>query len=357
MKKNVIKRPSILILYTGGTFGMDIRIQPDKKSSSLSIPALSPQLLKKRLDEQVPELQQIARCTVKVLLNRDSSHIGFDEWRKFAFEIKKSWKNFDGIVLLHGTDTLAYSASALSFLLRPCLKPVVLTGAQRPLAAIRTDARTNLISAVEIAAHGPRPQVNQVTVFFGDYLFQGNRVRKKSVFDFDAFESPQAPVLAHVGTTIRYSHPTQKPRISRFQLQPLLNRKVLMLHVTPSFASETVRNLLPQLDGLVLVIFHSGTAPTHEETFLSLLKSAEELHIPIVLVTEGRTQSSSQGSQTQKVSYAASQGLQKPSCFWANSMTPECAFVKTALILGQIDTTDRLKKFDALWATDFADEG
>src|SRR5262245_36761578 len=123
-------RRRVLLLYTGGTFGMEI---PAGRGAPILIPKLSPAALRARLQERVPELASIADCEIKILLNRDSAHVGPEEWRKFADFIRKNWKRYDGVVLLHGTDTLSYTASALSFLLRPCLRPVVLTGAQRPL--------------------------------------------------------------------------------------------------------------------------------------------------------------------------------------------------------------------------------
>ena len=319
-----------------------------RKGAPLALPGLSKTKLAETIRSRVPELASIARCEIDILLNRDSAHVGPTEWRDMAARIRARQSQFDGVVLLHGTDTLAYTASALSFLLRPCKKPVVITGAQRPLSAIRTDARRNLISAVEIAADGPRDIVGQVTVFFDDQLYQGNRVRKRSASEFAAFSSPKAPSLARVGTEIIYD---ETQRISKRSSSPILEptfcREVALFQVTPGFPSGIIaRKLLPELKALVLTIFPSGTAPTHEPEFLLLLRTARAAGKPVVLVTEGTRPLPHQG-------YAAGAALRAPGIFWADGMTPECAFVKTCLLLGQGDS----RHFATIWRQNLAGEG
>ena len=345
-------RSRVLIIYTGGTFGMELQ-----GSSTLASPHLKPSVLKKRLAERVPELKELADCDVEVLLNKDSAHVGPAEWHAFAEVIQKRWRAYDGVVLLHGTDTMAYTASALSFLLRPCLKPVVITGAQRPLSALRTDARRNLISAVEIAAHGPRDVVSQVCVFFDSKLFVGNRVRKRSASEFEAFESPQAQPLAVVGTDIRYAAAVARHdlnRVKQGEMVPEFSHGVGLVHVTPGFPSRVIReNLLPGLEALVLVVFPSGTAPTHDPEFVQLLKDARKSKKPVIVVTEGTSDSYGAAAQTKPVSYAAGKQLVSEGGYFAGSMTPECAFVKTAWILGQPRGAEQFSK---LWGQNFAGE-
>jgi L-asparaginase len=334
----------VLIIYTGGTFGMDL----GGKKGPLSVPRLSKALLEKRLRDRVPELAGLAHCDIEILLNRDSAHVGPDEWLLLADHIKSQWKKYDGIVVLHGTDTLAYTASALSFLLRPCLIPVVLTGAQRPLASVRTDARRNLISAVEIAASGREKRIQQVTVFFDDRLLQGNRVRKRSSTEFFAFDSPKCPPLARVGTSIHYSQEKLflKPKRSSLALKPVFSRRVALLHLTPGFPAEAVeKGLLPQVDGLVLVVFASGTATTHDSAFLRLLRAARKARKPVVGVTDDVNLNSPQSSGTVVPTYAAGAALLEEGCYWADQMTPESAFVKTCLILGQPAGAAQFEKY------------
>ncbi|OFZ51720.1 MAG: hypothetical protein A2428_14170 [Bdellovibrionales bacterium RIFOXYC1_FULL_54_43] len=338
--------PRILIIYTGGTFGMNV--SPSRSGARLSVPRLSPQSLARDFRKQVPELAQIANCEVSVLMNRDSAHLGPPEWCKIADRIRSTWKNYRGVVILHGTDTLAYTASALSFLLRPCLKPVVLTGAQRPLSALRNDARRNLVSAVEIASAGPRPLANQVSVFFDDELLQGNRVHKRSATDYHAFESPHIEALALVGTEIRYRSAKPFPRSSHAPvLIPQFNPKVALIHVTPGFPAKAYSaHLLEHLEGIVLNVFPSGTAPTHDPEFVKFLRTARRRKLPVIVVTEG-------GSNADPNTYEAGRALLDEGCIWAGDMTTECCFVKASLLLGQPHAQ---RDFEKLWKIRFAGE-
>ena len=345
--------------------------QTHSQETLLKIPDLSPKKLKQRLLHFVPELPECASCDVQVLLNRDSSHLGPPEWILIAQTILKSQSSYDGIVVLHGTDTLAYTASALSFLLRPCKKPVILTGAQRPLAAFRSDARRNLISAVEIAARIPHAAFRQVMVFFDDRLLQGNRARKRSASEFAAFDSPQAPALAMVGTTIRYTDPRilmESLQIGKRRstgrgkkLKPLFSKKVAMVHITPGSQFKMFEKMLPELDALIFIAFPSGTAPTHQQDFLELLNQAKVKNIPVVLITEGITPppqrlSSNRLSRDRNdnpSAYEASKPLIEAGCIWGGRITPECAYVKASLICGQ---PDGKRQFNTLWKENWAGE-
>lgn len=331
-------------------------MQPSPKNpqAPLDLPDLSPDSLKRRILARVPEIEELARCEVEVAFNRDSAHLGPEDWVEMARRIQARAKSHDGVVVLHGTDTLSYTASALSFLLRPCPIPVVLTGAQRPLAGIRSDARRNLISAVEIAAHGPRPLVNQVSVFFNDHLYQGNRTRKRSASDFHAFESPKLPPLGVVGTSIRYLEAGKRPKLSRVALKPKFSRRVATLHVTPGFpAGVLAERLLPGVEGLVLVIFPSGTAPTNDPDLKRLLREAKSRDVPVVAVTEGSSEPPN-GALKEMPRYSAGQLLRDEGVHFAGDMTVECASIKTSLILGQPDGALRFSKY---WKENLAWEG
>jgi len=323
----------------------------------LVIARLSPSALEKRLRARVPELQMLADCEVKIEMNQDSAHLGPDHWVQIARTIQDSWSRFDGVVVLHGTDTLAYTASALSMLLRPCRKPVILTGAQRPLAALRSDASRNLISAVEIAASGAKASsrvAHQVCVFFNETLFQGNRSRKRSAVDFAGFESPKAPVLARVGTSIQYFgnasslvsgvKSSASVRIPRFESR--FSRRVGMFHLTPAFPASALSHSLSELDGLLLVAFPSGTAPTHDPAFHALLGQAKKLELPVMVVTEGAGVTGSE--------YRAGKEMLEAGCLWSGAMTPECAYVKASYLLGQKNGREALKKW---WSRELANEG
>lgn len=312
----------------------------------LKLPRLDAAQLSQRLFTLVPELKDIAHCDVIVALNRDSAHIGPEEWVALAKLIQSKWRKYDGIVVLHGTDTLAYTASALSFLLTPCLKPVILTGSQRPLASFLTDARRNLVTSVEIAAHGPRT-LRQVMTFFDDRLLQGNRSRKRSASEFSAFESPKAEPLAIVGTSIRYMK-LKRPGARKSGLKPKFSSNVVLLHVTPGFpAREISRGLLDRIDALVLSVFPSGTAPTHDASFMEMLSQAQKKKVPVVIVSEA-------ASSDHPTQYEAGRALIRAGGIWAGDMTPECAYVKTCLILGQ--GKEPSKSFARAFARNLASE-
>lgn len=352
--------PNILILYTGGTIGMEAL---GSDIQHYRVAQKSPSKLKKQIQERVPELSQIAKCQVEVLMNQDSANMGPPDWIRIAERIQEAWRKYDGIVILHGTDSMAYTASALSYLLRPCPKPVILTGAQRPLASIRTDARRNLISSVEIAARGPRALLNQVCIFFDDQLFQGNRVRKRSAFDFQAYDSPFSPPLASVGSEIQYRPVSGFPREMKGSTQvlvPHFETKVLATTVTPGFPARAIRSILgTEICGLVLNVFASGTAPTKDPAFMDLLKVAKKKRVPVVAVTSGAVkvslgQASSMGRfLVDPRKYGPGRDLMKAGCLWAGAMTPEAAWVKVSYLLGQKAGAER---FQALWNLDLAGE-
>ena len=214
---------------------------------TLEIPKLSSPALKKRLLSQAPEMKKIADCDVEVLFNLDSCQMNAFHWFSIAALIHEKQKKYDGVVVLHGTDTLSFSAAALSYLLSPSQIPIVITGAQKPLSTIRNDARLNFISALEVAAHAPKPLRDRVMVVFHDEVFLGSRVRKKSAFNFAAFESPRFPILAKIGGKINYQEsvhhlpklPRKKPLLLEFMTQanerPI--PQILSTQVTPEFCS------------------------------------------------------------------------------------------------------------------------
>jgi L-asparaginase len=341
-------KAKILVLYTGGTFGMD---------ENLEIPALSAAALKKRLLQRVPEMGKIADCTIRVLFNMDSCQMGVNHWWRIAEEIRKSSVGFDGVVVLHGTDTLSYTAAALSMLLSPCPVPVVLTGAQKPLYSLRNDARSNLLTALETAAYGPKELRSRVLVAFHDEVFLGSRVRKHSAFDFGAFESPRFPRLARVGSGIHYEPVVRalpplrrkKPLIETLA-SPSKNRipRILKTEVLPEFPSSLFRDeLLSDLDSILLTLYPSATAPTESEGFLDFLLRAQSAGTRILAITERAH------APARPDSYASGQALIENGVLWCGDLTPEAATVK-ATLLHLLDPDGSL--FDELWEKPLSDE-
>ncbi len=192
LPKGGILMKKIMLIHTGGTFGM----VPMKPSNTLA-----PSLIQDQILTHVPEIQKIADIDFDVVFNLDSSNIQIHHWQKLAQYIYERYSDYDGFVIIHGTDAMIYTASALSYMLRGIGKPVVLTGSQRPLAQIRSDARSNLINSMELATY-PIPEVS---IFFDTHLFRGNRTIKISSTQYDAFASPNYPSLAEVGLDIKLS--------------------------------------------------------------------------------------------------------------------------------------------------------
>jgi L-asparaginase len=263
----------LLLVHTGGTLGMTGR-RPQ---------ALKPGAFFSTLKARVPELFELAELELELFSNLDSCEMQPEAWTALAGLLFKKLPRFDGAVVTHGTDTLAYTASALSFLLPGLNRPVVLTGAQRPLREVRSDARLNLIDAVTSALKGPR----EVTVCFDSHLYRGNRVRKTSVNAFDAFDSPNAAPLGTLGVDARF----EKGRVSRGRprLEPGLESRVLLLKVYPGLDPAAFVDVLPRFKGVVLEAYGSGTFPVAAELGRSLepfLKTAQALKVPVLVVSQ-----------------------------------------------------------------------
>ncbi|MEW6432705.1 MAG: asparaginase [Myxococcota bacterium] len=265
----------VLLIHTGGTLGMAGR-RPG---------ALKPGAFIRTVQERVPELTKLARVDFELFSNLDSCEMQPELWAKLARRLYERLPRYDGAVVTHGTDTLAETASALSFMLRNLPKPVVLTGAQRPLREIRTDARLNLIDAVTSALHGPR----EVTVCFDSHLYRGNRVRKVSIAEYDAFDSPNAPVLGVLGVDTRFE--PGLPRRGRFTLEAEVDPRVFLLRVFPGLDPAIPLALLPRVRGVVLEAYGAGTFPVSEVLGRSLkpfFVEARRRGVPVLVVSQAQ---------------------------------------------------------------------
>lgn len=245
----------ILLIHTGGTFGM-----------ALKNGTLAPSAFIQKILEFVPELKQIAEIESHIVTNIDSSNIGIEHWIKIADVISDNYEQFDGFVITHGTDTMTYTASALSFMLDGLSKPVILTGSQRPLSEIRTDARNNLINAVELATYS----IPEVCIFFNNKLFRGNRTKKINIWGFDAFDSPNYPPLAEVGVGIEiYKGNFLKRENKNLVISKNFSDKVFCVKVFPSLKLDYLLSLLEtDIKGFVIEAFGSGNLPNIEERSL-----------------------------------------------------------------------------------------
>lgn len=319
----------ILIVYTGGTIGM-VR---DSVTGALS-PFRFENLMEAVPGLKLLEVEINAYCFPELI---DSSDMGPEGWVHIGQVIEDNYADYDGFVVLHGTDTMAYTASALSFMLENLDKPVILTGSQLPVGVLRSDGKSNLVNALEMAAatdeHG-EPMVREVCVCFGDRLYRGNRITKYSAECFDAFMSANFPVLAKAGVHVKWfedikDYAPQKPTAS-FRVQKKLDSRVLILKIHPGMTPDIMRFLLTnsELRGMVLETYGSGNAPTSKE-FVSALAVAVDKHIPVLNVTQCAEGSVEMGK------YAASTQLQDLGVVCGKDITTEAAVTKMMYLLGQ----------------------
>lgn len=321
------KRPSILLVTTGGTFGM----LPGSKGFLRGV-------LK-----AVPEARAAADLDVASPFALDSSSLTPAHWTILARLIAARMDDYDGFVVTHGTDTMAYTASALSFMLEGLRKPVVLTGAQRPLAEVRNDARSNLIDAVEVAAHGPP----EVVIAFGGLVLRGNRARKWSLSDYRAFASPNYPTLGEAGATMHF-HPEhwRKPR-GTFRLREELEPRVLHLRLAPGLYGSRLEGLdLAAVRGVVLEAFGAGNVPLDpkgREVF-PLTRLAEQG--VLVAVCSG----AEHGSVNLDL-YDGGRRAKQAGAVSAGNLTAEAAVVKLMCALGRGRTpSEAARLFRREWA-------
>ena len=284
----------------------------------------------------------------------DSSDIGPDSWRRMAEMVYDHYEEYDGFVILHGTDTMSYSASALSFMLENLGKPVVFTGSQLPVGVLRSDARENLLTAIEIAAEQDEEGnavVPEVAIYFEDRLFRANRTTKRNAEHFSAFNSYNYPALAKAGVHITY-----QPHLIHYSdpnlpltLHTEFDTHVAVLKLFPGIQPEVVRSVLrtPGLRGVALETFGAGNAPSAEWLY-DELKAAVDRGILIVNKTQCNTGSVEMGL------YAVSLNLMRAGVLSGYDITTEALLTKMMLLLGE--HPDDMERVRALIGTSLCGE-
>ena len=277
-------RPRILIIYTGGTIGM-IENPVTRSLQPFDFT---------HLIDNVPKIRKLDYDIENIQFNPpiDSSDMSPQHWVDIAQHIEANYDRFDGFVVLHGTDTMAYTASALSFMLENLHKPVIITGSQLPIGEVRTDGEENLITALQIAAATDmmgEPMVREVAILFENYLWRGNRSTKMSADNFNAFKSNNYPSLAKIGLGIHFNEEAlwrvQAKRPLKVQYE--LDTAVMFLDLNPGITEAVLRHQLstPGIKGIVLKTFGAGNAPTYA-WFTEAVKEAVERDIVILNVTQ-----------------------------------------------------------------------
>ena len=329
-------KASILLIYTGGTIGM-------KEDPALQ--ALTPFDFSQILEE-VPELAKFAyridSYTFDPLI--DSSDVEPSLWISLVSLIEERYDDYDGFVILHGTDTMAYSASTLSFMIEGLTKPVIFTGSQLPIGTPRTDGKENLISSVEIAAakdENGHPLVPEVCICFDNVLIRGNRSRKFNSDNFRAFRSEDYPPLAEAGISIRYnSSLIRKPE--SWEARPLFHKKldtrVSILKIHPGITPGVVRDILlgKETRAVILETYGAGNAPS-KEWFLSLVKEAAESGKIILNVTQ------CVAGRVNMDIYATGKNLKAAGVINGYDSTTESALGKLFYLLGVFETNEQVK--------------
>ncbi|PGH38844.1 MAG: L-asparaginase 1 [Candidatus Nephrothrix sp. EaCA] len=336
-------KSKVLLIYTGGTIGM----MQDAKSGQLKPFDF------KHLRDQIPELNKFDIALSAISFDRpiDSSDMEPSIWIKLAKIIEKNYSAADGFVILHGSDTMSFTASALSFMLENLNKPIILTGSQLPIGMVRTDGKENLITAIEIAAakKNGKPVVPEVCIYFEYQLYRGNRTHKYNSEHFQAFQSANYPVLAEAGVHLKYNHGAiKKGNAKKLKVQTLLNPNIAILKLFPGITPQAAEAILhtKNCKAVILETFGSGNAGT-QKWFIHALKTAIEKGMIILNVTQCNAGGVMQGK------YAASAALSKIGVISGADITADAATAKLMYVLGA--TSDK-KKIEKLLKTNLRGE-
>lgn len=327
-------KSKVLLIYTGGTIGM---IQ-DAKSGQL-IPFDF-----KHLTEQIPELHKFDIDLSSVSFDKpiDSSDMQPAIWIELVKIIEKNYNKVDGFVILHGSDTMSFTASALSFMLDNLNKPVILTGSQLPIGTIRTDGKENLITAIEIAGakQNGKSIISEVCIYFEYQLYRGNRTHKFNSEHFQAFQSANYPILAEAGVHIKYNYNAlRKPTDKKLKTHIILNSDIVILKLFPGITPTVINAILniKNIKAVILETYGSGNCST-DKWFIDALKKAIDKGIIILNVTQCNAGAVEQGK------YETSAELKKAGVIGGNDITTEAAVTKLMYLLGSNSDIKKVKK-------------
>lgn len=328
-KRGEKRLPKICLVFCGGTIAM-------KRNEH---GALGPAKTAKDLTGIFPKIKNLVDLESVFITNIDSTNMQPKHWSKIAETIYKNYNKYDGFVVTHGTDTMAYTASALSFALQNLNKPIVLTGSQMPLDDLATDARVNLINACRVAAMNLRG----VIICFGTKILQGNRSKKWSEVSQDAFVSHLTPDIGEIATTIQIAKdaPRKLSNPKKILLKNKFEEEVLQVTLLPGMKPDFVEKIIEmnQLKGIILESFGAGNVPTKENNFIPLIKKATKFGIPVIVTTQ-----CAGGTSSHMLTYEVGYKAIKAGAIPARDMTAECAAVKLMWVLARTRSIKEIKK-------------
>lgn len=326
----------ILLVHAGGTLMM---------RGDTATP-LAPDAYERDMLSEVPILRRIADVDTQILFRIDSSDMQPENWIEIARAVHEAADGYDGVVIVHGTDTMAYTASALAFLLPGLARPVILTGSQRPLDKIRTDARRNLIDAFQLATN-PIPEVG---VCFHSKLLRGCRATKVDAWGLDAFASPTCAPLAQLGVGVDVANHVLPPR-SAVAFDERLEPRVLAVRLFPGLDPELLKGALHTgVRGLVLKAFGAGNVPTVKRSLVGVIELARTLDVPVVITSQCLR------AHVNLQAYRGGAAAHEAGAIGAGDMTDEAALTKLMITLGRAEDRDRVKAARAAFSTIVAGE-
>lgn len=330
-------KPKILIVYTGGTIGMI----KDYKTGALKAFDFS------QISSKIPELQQL-HCDISTISFDepiDSSNMNVNYYIDIAEIISSNYDKFDGFVVLTGSDTMSYTSSAISFMFENLQKPVIFTGSQLPIGDLRTDAKENLITSIQVAStyENGKPVIQEVGLYFEYKLYRANRTTKINAEQFEAFASMNYPPLAESGVHLNFNYPVLfKPvkEENKLVFRKKLDNNVAILKLFPGITASVVASFIniPNLKGIILETYGSGNAPT-KKWFIELLEQAIDKGIYIVNVTQCA------GGSVILGHYETSSDLKRIGIVDGKNITTETAIAKMMYLLGEKFSREEFKHY------------